>query len=269
MIVQHRNFGTQSIVKSGVHCPKHDFGNHIHEYSEILYVVEGSIESTVNGKTELLRAGDIAFITPFKVHSTFTPDSCKLVVCVVSNDYVYDMIPKEKLYRGYNTTSFTATPELKCYLDSRFVEIASRLHLLPEKEYTHIIKACVHAILAEFISCAEPGEDGSARSGVLASLLLYLNEHFREDLSLAKVSKELGYAPGYISHCLESLPNMNFSALLNSLRIDYAKKLVCETDLTNVEIAFESGFNSERSFYRAFLRHAGMTPGQYLSSKRR
>ena len=268
MIVQHRNFGTRSIVKAGVHYPRHDFGNHIHEYSELLYVIEGSIESTVNGNTEVLNAGDIAFITPFKVHSTFTPESCRLLVCVVSNDYIYDMIPKEKLYKGYNTTSLTVSPELKAYLDSRFVDLAPKIHILPEMEYSHIVKACVHAILAEFISCAVPSEDGGARSGVLSTLILYLNEHFREDLSLIKVSRELGYAPGYISHCLESLPNMNFSTLLSSLRVDYAKKLICETDLTNVEVAIESGFNSERSFYRAFMRHAGMTPGQYFASKK-
>ena len=269
MIVQHTNFGTQSKVRVGLHSPKHDYGNHIHEYSEILYVLEGSIESTVNGKTDLISAGDIAIITPFKVHSTFTPDTCKLMICVISNDYLYDMIPKEELYLGYSISAFTASDELRGYLDSRFLAAASQIIFDPSLKNVSTTKACVHAIMAEFLAFAEPCNEKNAKSSVLASLILYLNEHFKEELSLTKVSKELGYAPGYISHCLESLPNMNFSTLLSSLRVEYAKKLIKEDRLTNVEIAFESGFNSERSFYRAFLRHAGMTPGQYLSSKRK
>ena len=35
-----------------------------------------------------------------------------------------------------------------------------------------------------------------------------------------------------------------------------------------IDIALECGYENERSFYRAFLRVTGMTPGEYRKSKR-
>ena len=267
MIVQKRNFGKQSALRFGINEPKHDYGSHIHEFSEVLYVLDGSIESTVDGKTALLRTGDLAVIPPLKVHSTFTPESCRLAVFVLSNDFLLDFIPHDELFSGYSAYNFTPSPQLTAYLNEKFIKAVIEFRTTQSQSSYRTTKACVHAILDEFTQTVELCPT-SVQRNILADVILYLNEHYKENISLSSVSKALGYAPGYISHCLEDLPQMNFATLLNSIRIETAKNLLLTKQYTNLEIAFECGFSCERSFYRAFLRIVGMTPKEYVNSKR-
>jgi AraC-like DNA-binding protein len=46
-------------------------------------------------------------------------------------------------------------------------------------------------------------------------------------------------------------------------QIACARQLLETTDLANVVIALRAGFGNERSFYRAFKRESGTTPGEY------
>ena len=267
MIVQHTNFGNQKIVRCGFHEPTHNYGDHLHEYSEVVYVLDGEIESTVNGVTEIAKAGDFIIITPFQVHSTHTPDKCKIFICVISNDLILSNLAKSELFVGYRRSVFTPPPYLASYLNEKFIKAATDYkawHL--EKDFRSL-KASVCALFNEYTSVTEPAEKTS-HENILADVILYLNEHFRENITLKTVSKALGYAPGYISHCLETLPSMNFSTILNSLRVEYAKLLLTSGNYANVDVAYESGFSCERSFYRAFLKKTGTTPQKYVKKEK-
>ncbi len=265
MIVQHRNFGTQSIIRCGTHYD-HNYGSHIHQFSEVLYCIDGSLVSTVDGRDEIMRAGDVSLITPLKVHSTHTDEHCTVFICVCSNDFLLDFIPQKELYAGYEGSVFTPSPALGAYLADKFIDAASNFCHIPETRSYRATKACLHAICDEF-TATHPQIDKPVYSEPLSLVILYMNEHFSEDITLGSVAKALGYSSGYISHCLEALPQMTFSSLLNSLRIEHAKNLLLTQKHTNIDIAFECGFGCERSFYRAFTAIVGMTPKEYVAHR--
>jgi AraC family L-rhamnose operon regulatory protein RhaS len=50
---------------------------------------------------------------------------------------------------------------------------------------------------------------------------------------------------------------------LSRLRIEYACKLLAETNRSIVAIAFECGYEDLSSFYRAFKRQTGHSPGDW------
>lgn len=53
------------------------------------------------------------------------------------------------------------------------------------------------------------------------------------------------------------------------MRIDYAKNLIDKnTEMTLGEIAFQSGFSSNTSFYRNFKQLIGLGPKEYQNSMR-
>ena len=56
---------------------------------------------------------------------------------------------------------------------------------------------------------------------------------------------------------------------LAALRIEYAKTLLRETTRSIVSIAFECGYEELSSFYRAFKRAAGISPGEWRARQRR
>lgn len=47
------------------------------------------------------------------------------------------------------------------------------------------------------------------------------------------------------------------------LRLEHAKRLLAETDMSITQICFELGFQSPASFSHLFRRHAGMAPAAF------
>ena len=262
MIIQHRNFGSKSIIRPGWHEGYHTYGTHIHQFSELIYVAEGSIYSIVGDKRELVSRGQMSIITPLKPHSTYSHEPCKIFLCVFSNDFISNFISEDDLYHGYESSVFTPSEELTAFIGAKLFDSSRQFDKTGSPEAYRTTKICLGAIFDEYVaSVKKTGE--KVTNNALSGILLYMANHFREDISLSTVGKALGYTTGYISHCLQALPNMSFSDILNSLRIEYAKELISSRKTSNVEIAYECGFSSERTFYRAFLKNMGVTPKKY------
>ena len=266
MIIQDMNFNDRNIVRCAIVTPTHNYGTHIHEFSEILYVLKGCIESTVEGKTTVLKSGDLAVITPFKPHSTYTPTECELFICVISNDFLIDIIPQEELFAGYQSSAFTPSDVLNAYLCKNFVKAGLEAYTDKTESSLRTTKACVHAILDEFTRNTERSV-GSKNRTVLSDVILYINKNFQKPITLKEVAKELGYVPGHISHCLAPISGMSFSGLLNSTRVEYAKKLLLGKKMSNIDIAYECGYANERSFDRAFKEITSLTPNEYKKKR--
>jgi AraC-like DNA-binding protein len=49
-------------------------------------------------------------------------------------------------------------------------------------------------------------------------------------------------------------------------RIEYARHRLCNSDLSTVEIALESGFAHQAHFSNVFKKVMGMTPGRYCAA---
>lgn len=89
--------------------------------------------------------------------------------------------------------------------------------------------------------------------------LTILAEPYKQ-YSPSMLAASMGISPSYFQHLYTELFGISFRADLIGLRIEYAKDLIANTNLTMVEIAELCGYNSEVHFYRQFKKYAGMTP---------
>lgn len=99
--------------------------------------------------------------------------------------------------------------------------------------------------------------------------LLLLNVELLQDteLTISKFSDELGRPINVVSKCINSAFNQNFHDLINSTRVENSKKLLSPTSNITIEgVAYEVGFNSRATFYRAFKKHTNSTPSEYMNS---
>ena len=128
------------------------------------------------------------------------------------------------------------------------------------------VKALAYPILYEYTSKVRATQT-KRKNSALASIILYINEHFAENITRESVGHALGYSPSDISHIIELIPNMSFRRLLNSIRVEVAKEYIKGRDMSLVDIAIECGFTSERTFYRAFKEITGMTPASFSGQR--
>lgn len=264
MYIQTRNFGYN---KSTITVYEDENCNRIprtHQFSEIQCVMEGSFYISVDGKTTIARKGDIAVITPFRVHGVKAAEKgSKLWICGVSNDFISDFISNELSFAPGTASVFTPQSELFEYVKINMIDTGEKVITLEDnKALYHKIKAVIYAVFESYMSII-PQKPVEIKNYALASLLLYLNEHFKENITRDSVCAAIGYNKSYLSHCIEVLPNMNFRKLLNSLRVEHAKNLLASTDFGILKIALECGFQNDRTFYRAFFEIEGLSPGEY------
>ena len=91
----------------------------------------------------------------------------------------------------------------------------------------------------------------------------YLHEHFREEVTLERVAKQLSVAPQYLSGVFKRALGVNFSAYLIRLRLEYAASLLRGGEGTVTEICFECGFSNVSHFTRSFREAYGQSPTAY------
>ncbi len=86
-------------------------------------------------------------------------------------------------------------------------------------------------------------------------------------LNLAQLAKALGETPNRVSRAITaSLKAGNINQLVNARRITHAKALLSDRahdELTILQVALESGFNSIGPFNRAFKAQTGATPREF------
>lgn len=105
----------------------------------------------------------------------------------------------------------------------------------------------------------------------LDSIALKLEKLFKEqklyknpNLKLAEVAKEMNIVPNYLSQFLNDNLNKSFSTFVNEYRVRAAEQMLEANDLLTLEaIGNECGFKSNSTFYTAFKKSKGLTPGEF------
>ena len=266
MIVHSNNFGAKTALRCGSLKGLYNFPSHIHQFPEIVYCLEGSMELTVDEKTEMMNAGDMAIIAPFCVHSFRTPEYVNRWIAVFSIDFISGLLSEEEIYGEGERCVFTPSPQLADFVSSHLADSGEKFFNMTAEDIRSF-KVLSTAVYEEYMRVV-PYSKKRTHNKALSAILLHISEHYKEELSLASIGATLGYSPKYISLCLSEIDDMNLFYLINSFRAEHAKKLLLSTDLKIIDIAYECGYSSEKSFHRAFLQVTGTTPGKYKKAKR-
>lgn len=102
-----------------------------------------------------------------------------------------------------------------------------------------------------------------------SSLLIEMSkpENFKNGLS--RMKEISNYSQEYLSRCFKKYLNLTPTEYINNLRLEYAAKLLTESDNAILDICFESGFGSEGNFYHLFSKKYHITPAMYRNRYRK
>jgi AraC-like DNA-binding protein len=88
------------------------------------------------------------------------------------------------------------------------------------------------------------------------------------DLNLAKLSAHTSIPAKQISAILNQYQQTNFNDFINSYRVTQVSLLMMDPstrNLTILSLAMDAGFNSQATFQRAFKKHTGISPRQFIA----
>lgn len=105
-----------------------------------------------------------------------------------------------------------------------------------------------------------------AKNQLITSIIDYINEHLREELSIDGICGALHISKYYACHLFKKITDMTIMQYILQRRLSAAKILLHSTDLPVSEIAMQLGFSSFSVFSRTFKEYEQKTPTQYRNS---
>ncbi len=96
------------------------------------------------------------------------------------------------------------------------------------------------------------------------AVLSYIDEHYSESsLSLARLCDHFSMGEAALSQFFKDHTGENISQYIEDKRMEHAALLIRDSGKSIQEIALEVGYNSDKSFRRAFKRVKGVSPSDY------
>lgn len=94
----------------------------------------------------------------------------------------------------------------------------------------------------------------------------YIDQHFREPLTLQDLGDALHASPYYLSHVFKEESGYSPMQYLTRRRIGEAQNLLLETDMPISHIAELVGYDTQNYFNLQFSKHVGMPPRKFRQS---
>lgn len=100
-------------------------------------------------------------------------------------------------------------------------------------------------------------------SGYVEQCKYYIDQHYRQNLSLNDLSEYTGMNGAYLSHLFSQIEGMTIKDYLNKVRIERAQNLLKYSDRSIIEISDYIGFQTQSYFGRIFKKYTGKTPARF------
>lgn len=101
---------------------------------------------------------------------------------------------------------------------------------------------------------------------VIEEVLIYIDNHFSENLSLSSIAEHFYITPNYLSQLFRKKTNDTFLGYLTKRRIEKAKKLLLDSDAMIYEVCRQVGYEDLKYFRKIFEKNVGMKPSEFKAS---
>lgn len=118
--------------------------------------------------------------------------------------------------------------------------------------------------LAESAKRAEKGCVGEHR--LVSAVKDWAKRNATDGLGVYDAAAELKYAPDYMTRIFKKYTGKTTLEYINGVRLQRAKSLLLNSDLSVAQVAYSVGFADEKYFMRLFKREESVTPTQYRTS---
>jgi AraC family L-rhamnose operon transcriptional activator RhaR len=260
---------------------------HEHVYYEVAIIEAGTADHYSAEGTRRLQAGDLIVVKPGVWHQYRNTRTFHIVNCLFDRRILihqkmffslvggaFDLFGRPAgLSRKVAPIFLHAQPaqheRLRQIIKSMILERREKLidwegALLAQLQDLIVILSRIH-------HGAHPGAEEELTPGVrdlCNEIIVYLEDHFRERVSLADLSHHFHASPSYLSRIFKRRMGLGLIEYVNTLRIEEACRLLGTRDWSITQIAGEVGYDEIAYFSRCFRKKTGKSASAYRNSHR-
>lgn len=246
------------------------YETHDHSAVEVLLTIEGAVTYTVADTVYQVRKGEVLIIPPDMPHSLSMEEGSSRYLFLFEPDAIMSMRDIKSIAMYFNKPFYLRDGS---EAHARIRELLLRARDTYEKRemmWNTVCYSCILRIYAtlgqQYLSGIRPRTDDGMRnmdSEVITAVMTYINNHYREELSLEDVARFAGFSRYYFSRSFKRQTGYSFKDYLCQKRLQVAMDLLIRTNRSMRDVAIESGFGSVATFNRVFREKKGCTPTQY------
>ncbi|MBE6787862.1 MAG: AraC family transcriptional regulator [Ruminococcaceae bacterium] len=238
---------------------------HWHENLEMLYFLEGEC-NVINGNEELfVKSGEIVIFNSEAVHYLKAKDNpCKYIIVQLDTTYFEAM--------GFNISDSNIKKiindqEIGAILKNALTEQENALPYYQESVKAMMMEVLV-IIFRKYLEEDTKSNELSNKLKLIKKVAKYVKRHYDEELTVERISEECGYSRFYISKTFKEITGFTVVWYINAARIEKAKSLLKNGDLSMGEIALQCGFGNQSYFGKVFKRIENISPHEYKAKNR-
>ena len=227
----------------------------------LMYIRQGELLLTLEGQSRRVTAGSFVLIDCYRRHGYATDKGWEAVWCH------FDGVSARGYYQAVVSRLGNVFSLPDPYPALRRLEAVFRLFAGGGPVREPLLAKYLTDILTEFLLCAPGGTEARREQSVAEEAIAYIGEHFREELTVAKLAASVSLSPYHFIRVFKRETGFTPHAYLCNTRMATAKYLLKTTRLSVKDICFACGFSSESVFCGAFKRRQGLTPAQYRTQE--
>ena len=265
------------VVTDEVTSGNRTFLTHQHPYTEIHYVLDGTCQMVCGERTFTLSPGKFLLVPPNVPHRTI--QQAPVTRFQVSVQF-FPPIPTEEDSSAGLVYS-TLQPESPVLLTAKEHEelygvLGQLLHhhliplevMRPDPLFRDKLQAHITLLLYALYDAlpAPTARSSQTKESSITQQRLYIEDHFagyQDNNSRAEqLASRLHMSTRQLSRTLKSSIGMNFRQKNNATRLELARRMLAETDLSVAKIAEDLGYSSSTTFGTFIRSQTGMSPTQ-------
>ena len=273
-----RKHGTFSFPVGYYHqlstSPRYLMPYHWQHYCEIIHIINGSFNLTLNGYSRMYSKGDVVFLPGGCLHGGEPTDNSCVYDCIV-----FDL---QLLLKDNNACSKTINDILNnsITVDYLLTEKSSRVLPVVEKledalsskdaGYEFTALGCLYQLFGIIINeelYSESRYDKAfyQRLDSIKNVFTFIAENYSNSITLDDFAKVSGMNPKYLCRYFRSMTDRTPIDYLNYYRIEVACEMLAMKNYSIKEVAISCGFNDESYFIKTFRKYKNTTPKRYMS----
>ncbi|WP_258956617.1 helix-turn-helix transcriptional regulator [Enterococcus malodoratus] len=251
---------------------------HWHREVELIYVTKGTISLGIDDVPYKLSEGEIAFIGGGLIHYVLASPGSERFVYQFDLSYFTagnkENLDLQKLFAEVLPIS----PQWEREDEAAVRRLLEAMNLESEKQeigYQFALRAELFQLITLLLRNVPKQAKQSKKIKKLATqdvlekldvIFSYVEAHYQEELTLQNIAEVSGYSSFYFTKFFKKNTGKTFLTFLNEYRIDKAKWLLINSDLPVSEIITQTGFESDKTFYRLFKSSMAMAPLEYRNT---
>ena len=259
--------------------PRYQMPFHWHKEWEIMRILSGSFQLHLDNASYSAGPGDILLIRGGVLHGGM-PEDCRYECFVFDLHGLFrtmdsvkeSMRPvyRQKLLPQDYFPAAEPVPIHQTVGDLMAVFRETEGSVCPELETIGCISQLFSWILNQgrYVQAPETDYTDNHRMEQIKTVLEYIENHYRGDLSLEHLSQAAGMNAKYFCRVFRSITHQSPMDYVNYYRIEQAAYLLDSTSMPITSVGMDCGFEESSYFTKVFKKYKGLTPRQYRQNLR-